>query len=50
MGVIDEEYIRKSGDAHAVIGRKINIIKEEVNEIVRIVNKIAFYMDAEIGK
>jgi len=50
MGVIDEEYIRKSGDVQAVTGRKISISKEEVNDIVRIVNKLACYMDAEISK
>ena len=41
MGVIDDEYVRKSGDSQAVPGRKINIDAEEVRELVRIVGKLA---------
>ena len=41
MGVIDDEYVRKSGDIQAVPGRKINVDAEEVRELVRIVGKLA---------
>ena len=41
MGVIDEEYVRKSGDVQAVTGRKINVDSEEVRELVRIIGRLA---------
>jgi len=41
MGVIDEEYVRKSGDVQAATGRKIKVDAEEVRELVRIVRKLA---------
>ena len=41
MGVIDEEYVRKSGDVQAVTGRKINVGADEVRELVRILGKLA---------
>ena len=41
MGVIDEEYVRKSGDVQAVTGRKIKVDTEEVRELVQIVGKLA---------
>jgi hypothetical protein len=41
MGVIDDEYVRKSGDTQAVPGRKINVDAEEVRELVRIIGKLA---------
>ncbi len=30
MGVVDEEYVRRSGDLQAVVGRKLNIPSEEI--------------------
>ncbi|MEW6114954.1 MAG: hypothetical protein AB1664_22685, partial [Thermodesulfobacteriota bacterium] len=41
MGVVDEEYVRKSGDADAVVGRKIKIGANEVRELVQILGKLA---------
>lgn len=41
MGVADKEYIRKSGDADAVVGRKIKIDANEVRQLAQIVSKLA---------
>jgi len=41
MGVVDEEYVRMSGDVDAAVGRKIKIDPNEVRELVRIVDKLA---------
>jgi hypothetical protein len=40
MGVVDGEYVRKSGDTEGVVGRKINVDAEEVRELVRITGKL----------
>ena len=40
MGVVDDEYVRKSGDAHAVVGRKVSIGAEEVRELLRLVGRL----------
>jgi hypothetical protein len=40
MGVADEEYIRKSGDEQAVVGRKVNVDANEVRELARIIGKL----------
>lgn len=50
MGVVDDDYIRKSGDAQAVVGRKVSVSAEEVREIVRTVGKLARYTVAEMAK
>lgn len=41
MGVVDEEYIRKTGDNQAVVGRKVIIGVDEVRKLVRILGKLA---------
>lgn len=40
MGVVDEEYVRKSGDSHAAIGRKVNIAIDEVRALGQIIGKL----------
>ncbi|MBN1655086.1 MAG: hypothetical protein JXA30_15060 [Deltaproteobacteria bacterium] len=51
LGIIDEDYARKSGDTRAVVGRKIRIEAGEVKELVRIVSKLArnLYDDLQNG-
>ena len=44
MGVVDEEYVRKSGDLHAVVGRKIKIGADEVRDLVQILGKLAQHL------
>ena len=40
MGVIDDEYIRKSKDSKAILGRKIIITQDEVTELMNLLKKI----------
>ena len=40
-GVVDQDYITKTGDTHAVVGRKIGIGADEVRQLARIINKLA---------
>lgn len=44
MGVVDADYLRKSGDTHAVMGRKVGIIEGEVQELVLLVGKLAQHL------
>jgi hypothetical protein len=41
LGVVDQEYVTKTGDTHAVVGRKIGIGTEEVRGLARISSKLA---------
>ena len=50
MGVADVEYIRKSGDHKAVVGRKVNVSVVEVRELVQIIACLGKYLSNEIEK
>jgi hypothetical protein len=50
MGVVDAEYVRRSGDPQSVAGHKISIGADEVREISRIVFRLAQYMVAEVTR
>jgi len=41
MGVVDQDYIAKTGDTQAVVGRKIGIAADEVRGLLRIISKLA---------
>ncbi len=41
MGVVDQDYITKTGDFQAVVGRKIGIGADEVRVLARIISKLA---------
>ena len=41
MGVVDEEYIKKSGDSSAVVGRKITLDASEIVVLIDIVERVA---------
>ena len=43
MGVVDQDYLSKTNDPNAVIGRKIAIDMSDVQEVVRFVQKVAQY-------
>lgn len=43
-GVIDEDYIKKSGDIQARVGRKVSIVPEEVQRLIVIVSKMGAYL------
>jgi hypothetical protein len=45
MGVIDEDYVKKANDPHAVVGRKVSLSRDEVTaaiELVRTLGKRLF--------
>lgn len=44
MGVIDDEYIRKSGDTQAVVGRKVSIDAGEVRALGQILGRLGRYL------
>ncbi|OGV32564.1 MAG: hypothetical protein A2020_14790 [Lentisphaerae bacterium GWF2_45_14] len=50
MGVVDGDYISKTGDANAIIGRKITVTSEEVRTLVQILYKLAHNISIESGK
>jgi len=48
MGVVDDEYARKSGDAYVVVGRKVSIGVPEVRELVRLVGKLGRHVSGKL--
>jgi hypothetical protein len=44
MGVLDEAYVRKSGDTHAVVGRKVSIAIDEVRALSQIIGKLGQWL------
>jgi len=49
MGVVDEEYVQRTGDTSAVVGRKTRITAGEVRNLVRIVGKLAGFLSGGLG-
>ena len=41
FGVVDQEYLSKTGDTCAVVGRKISIDTDDVKELAKIINTLA---------
>lgn len=37
MGVVDEDYIKKTNDPQAILGRKINVSRDEVTAIISLI-------------
>ena len=50
MGIIDEDYVKKTADKDAVIGRKIAVTSDEVCNLVMILSKLATSMAAAFVK
>ena len=50
MSVVDSEYIRKSGDTHAVVGRKIHIEIGEVRVFSDIIGKLGRYLSERMDR
>lgn len=48
MGVVDREYITKTNDSQAVVGRKIKIGVDEVKQLARIICKLAQRLSDEL--
>ncbi len=50
LGVVDQEYIDKSRDTTAVVGRKVRIEAEEVRTLIEILRKCGRYLSVEFGR
>jgi hypothetical protein len=50
MGVVDAEYVRKSGDTRAVVGRKVGIDVGEVRALGQIMGKLGRYLSDAMGR
>lgn len=48
LGVVDQDYIARSGDSHAIVGRKIGVDAEEVQALATIIRKLAPCMLANL--
>ncbi len=49
MGVMDADYVRKSGDSRAVVGRKVNVDAAEVRKLSQIISKLGQYICKAMG-
>jgi hypothetical protein len=50
MGVVDEEYLRKSDDSDTAVGRKVHVAADEVRAIGRIIGKLGQYLSEEMRR
>lgn len=50
LGVVDRDYITRSGDTRAVVGRKIDVDAEEVKALAAIIRKLAPSMPESLAK
>jgi hypothetical protein len=50
LGVVDQDYITKSGDTRAVVGRKIGVDAEEVKALVITISKLAPRVSASLDQ
>ena len=50
MGVVDADYLHKSDDTQAVMGRKVGIVSGEVQELVLLVGKLAQHLSDKLQK
>lgn len=44
MGIIDEDYKRRTGDSSAIVGRKIVIYSSDVESLIPVIQKMAEFM------
>lgn len=50
LGVVDQDYIARSGDTRTVVGRKIGVDAEEVKALATIISNLARCMSASLEK
>ncbi len=50
MGIIDQDYITKTGDTQAIVRRKVGIEADEVRGLVRVIRKLAIRLSGELGR
>jgi len=48
MGVVDQDYITKTGDIQAVTGRKVSLGTDEVRRLVQIISKLAQSLSSDL--
>lgn len=48
MGVVDQDYVAKTGDAQAVIGRRVILRADEVRAIAQIISKLAHSLSSDL--
>lgn len=48
MGVVDDDYVRKSGDANAVVGRKVSVGRDEIKATLGIIETLGKQLFAGI--
>jgi len=49
-GVVDEEYLQATGDASAVLGRKIVVTADEVRALATVIRSLGANLMAELGR
>lgn len=49
LGIVDEDYIRRSGDTNATIGKKVYITSEDTLALIPIIEKLAGNMVESLG-
>ncbi|MCD6326538.1 hypothetical protein J7M28_03145 [bacterium] len=48
MGVVDEEYLAKTGDPNAVVGRKIRVDDSDVRAVLQVIRKVAKHLSENL--
>lgn len=48
MGIVDDEYLRKTNDPQARVGRKITILTEEVLSMLNLTRKLGAYLSSSL--
>jgi hypothetical protein len=49
FGIIDEDYIRRSGDIQAIPGRKVSVTSDDTITLIPIIEKLAEFMVESLG-
>ena len=49
MGIVDEEYLRKTNDPQARVGRKITILTEEVVSMLNLTRKLGSFLSSSLN-
>ncbi len=49
LGVIDDQYVRTSGDPDAIAGRKLRLAQAEVEALTGLLERVGQYLTRELG-
>jgi hypothetical protein len=50
MGVVDDAYIKATGDSQATVGRKVPIHSEEVVALLAAIRMLGAYVASELAR